>query len=245
MIASQGRASSARHQHKRVSMLPTAPKRRVSHRLLLACLLAASLAGCANQPSSQLNSLPQRVELGAVPFYRGNANQSAPMALAAILSQQGVRITPGLLEGPLQLPQGVDRLQASVATVARQYGMVVYPLDGTLPALLTQVAAGNPVLLRYQEGSAFWSEPRYALLVGYDRYKSRVLLRAGNNRRLLMDFDDFAAAWKKEGSWAVLVQPPGQLPAQVDRQRWLKAANELAQAGQEQAARQAVNAVGQ
>ena len=47
------------------------------------------------------------------------------------------------------------------------------------------------------------------------------------------------------GSWAVLVQPPRQLPAQVDRQRWLKAANELAQAGQEQAARQAVNAVGQ
>ena len=47
------------------------------------------------------------------------------------------------------------------------------------------------------------------------------------------------------GARALLVQPPGQLPAQVDRQRWLKAANELAQAGQEQAARQAVNAVGQ
>lgn len=215
-----------------------------SRRVLAACLLAATLAGCAGQPSSELKQLPQRVELSAVPFFRGNANQSAPMALAALLSQQGVRITPGLLEDPLKLPQGLDRLQDSIQNVARQYGMLVYPLDGNFPALLTQVAAGNPVLVRYQEGSAFWSEPRYTLLVGYDRYKQRVLLRAGMSRRLLMDFDTFESAWKKEGAWAVLVQQPGQLPAQVDRQRWLKAANELAQAGQEQAARQAVNALG-
>lgn len=209
-------------------------------RLLAACLLAVTLGGCASQPSSELKQLPQRVELSAVPFFRGNADQSAPMALAAALSQQGVRITPGLLG----LPKAPEKLQSGVQTTARQYGMVVYPLEASLPALLTQVAAGYPVLLRYQEGSAFWSEPRYALLVGYDRYKQRVLLRAGNSRRMPMDFDTFESAWKKEGSWAVLVQQPGQLPAQVDRQRWLKAANDLAQAGQEQAARQAVSALG-
>ena len=142
------------------------------HRLLAACLVVASLAGCASQPSSELKQLPQRVELSAVPFFRGNAEQSAPMALAALLSQQGVRITPGLLG----LPKQPEKLQAGVENAARQYGMVVYPLDTRLAALLTQVAAGYPVLVRYQEGSAFWSEPRYGLLVGFDRYKQRVLL---------------------------------------------------------------------
>ncbi|WP_342624984.1 peptidase C39 family protein [Pseudomonas alkylphenolica] len=247
MIAPQGRALSAGHQHKRVFMLPlsTTFSAFAPRRLLAACAMALALAGCASQPAAPTKGLPQRVEIGSVPFYRGNANQSAPMALAAILSQQGVRITPGLLEQPLGLPQGVDKLQGSMQNVARQYGMVVYPLEPKLNALLTQVAAGNPVLLRFEQGAAFWGEPRYALLVGYDSYKQRVLLRAGNNRRLLMDFDDFASAWNKQGSWAVLVQPPSQLPAQVDRQRWLKAANDLAQAGQEQAARQAVSALGQ
>ncbi|ROL75581.1 hypothetical protein BHU25_09275 [Pseudomonas vranovensis] len=214
-------------------------------RLLLACALGLALAGCASQPPSQLKNLPQRVEIGSVPFYRGEANQSAAMALAALLSQQGVRITPGLLDKPLGLPQHIDQLEQAIPRVGREYGMVVYPLEPRLDALLTQVAAGNPVLLRFQQGSTFWSEPRYALLVGYDRYKQRVLLRAGMNRRLLMEFDDFESAWQKQGSWAVLVQQPGQLPAQVDRQRWLKAANDLAQAGQEQAARQAVSALGQ
>lgn len=211
-----------------------------ARRLLAACVMAAGLAGCASQPSSELKQLPQRVELSAVPFYRGNADQSAPMALAALLSQQGVRVTPGLLG----LPKQPEKLQAAVENSARQYGMVVYPLEHSLAALLTQVAAGYPVLVRFQEGSAFWSEPRYGLLVGFDRYKQRVLLRAGNSRRMLMDFDSFESAWNKEGNWAVLVQKPRQLPAGVDRQRWLKAANDLAQAGQEQAARQAVEAIG-
>ena len=213
-------------------------------RLLLACLIAASAAGCASAPPASLKGLPQRVEISSVPFYRGNANHSAAMALAALLSQQGAPITPGLLDKPLNLPQGADSLGTSIPRVARDYGMVVYPLDKQLDALLAQVAAGNPVLLRYQEGSAWWSEPRYALLIGYDRYKQRVLLRAGMHRRQMMAFDDFQAAWAQEGSWAVLVQPPRQLPAQVDRQPWLQAADELARAGQEMAAKQAVNSLG-
>ncbi|QBF27487.1 peptidase C39 family protein [Pseudomonas tructae] len=223
----------------------TSPIGFTPRRLLLACALSLALAGCASPPASQLKHLPQRVEIGSVPFYRGEANQSASMALAALLSQQGVRITPGLLDKPLGLPANLVKVEGSIQRVGREYGMVVYPLEPRLDALLTQVAAGNPVLLRFEQGSAFWGEPRYALLVGYDRYKQRVLLRAGMNRRLAMDFDDFESAWQKQGSWAILLQQPGQLPAQVDRQRWLKAANDLAQAGQEQAARQAVSALGQ
>ncbi|WP_426934926.1 peptidase C39 family protein [Pseudomonas fulva] len=216
---------------------------KVVRQLILACWLGVTLAGCAGTPSTALQGLPQRVELSSVPFYRGNANHSAAMALAAILSQQGAPITPGLLDQPLDLPTGIDSLDTSIPRVARDYGRVVYPLDKRLDALLTQVAAGNPVLVRYQDGSAWWSEPRYAVLIGYDRYKQRVLMRAGMQRRLVMAFDDFASAWAKEGRWAILVQPPGELPANVDRQRWQQAADDLARAGQELAARQALDSL--
>lgn len=222
---------------------PSSSPTKVVRQLILACWLGVTLAGCAGTPSTALQGLPQRVELSSVPFYRGNANHSAAMALAAILSQQGAPITPGLLDQPLNLPTGIDSLDTSIPRVARDYGRVVYPLDKRLDALLTQVAAGNPVLVRYQDGSAWWSEPRYAVLIGYDRYKQRVLMRAGMQRRLVMAFDDFASAWAKEGRWAILVQPPGQLPADVDRQRWQQAADDLARAGQELAARQALDSL--
>ncbi|WP_144937508.1 peptidase C39 family protein [Pseudomonas alabamensis] len=215
----------------------------VARRLLAVCAATAVLTGCAGQPPALPAGLAQRVEIGSVPFYRGYANHSGAMALAALLTQQGVQITPGMLDAPLGLPEAADRLQTRIPPVARDHGLVVYPLDSSLDALLVQVSAGNPVLLSYREGTAWWGEPRYALLIGYDAYKRHVLLRSGMNRRQLMDFDAFAQAWAKEGSWAVLVQPPTRPAAQVDRQRWLQAADELARAGQERAAHQAVSSL--
>lgn len=210
---------------------------------LLAGACAMSLAGCAGNVQPEIQRLPERVELNSVPFFRGEAYQSGPGTLASMLSQQGIVITPGLLDKPLHLPGAEAQLQQNMQVLAREYGMVVYPLDSNLPALLTQVAAGFPVMLRFTEGTALWSGPRYAVLAGYNRHKQTVLLRAGQDRRLLMSFSSFESAWKSAGSWAVLIQGPTQLPAQVDRQRWLTAADDLAQAGQEQAAARATKAL--
>ncbi len=218
--------------------LQTVPGRR----LWLVGALLLGLGGCAGGVAPDVQRLPERVELNAVPFFRGEAYQGGTMALASMLSQQGVTVTPGLLEKPLKLPGAEEGLERNMQVLAREYGMVVYPLDPELSALLAQVAAGYPVLVRFNEGRV-WSTPRYAVLVGYNRSKQTVLLRAGMNRRMPMEFTAFASAWKDAGSWAVLVQAPTQLPAQVDRQRWLKAANDLAQAGQEQAAAQATKAL--
>ncbi|MNQ64889.1 hypothetical protein D3C85_793290 [compost metagenome] len=220
-------------------MLPVLPRFRFA---LLAAACVLSLAGCAGSVQPEVKHLPERVELNGR-FYRGEAYQSGPQTLASLLFQQGVVITPGLLDKPLHLPGAEAQLQQNMPKLAREYGMVVYPLDGNLPALLTQVAAGYPVLLRYTEGSAFWKEPRYAILAGYNRQKQTVLLRSGMNRRLLLDFNAFESAFKEAGGWAVLIQAPTQVPASVDRQRWLSAANDLAQAGQEQAAARATRAL--
>lgn len=209
---------------------------------LLIAVGAAVLNGCAGTVAPEVKRLPERVELSGT-FYRGEANQSGPQVLASLLSQQGIVITPGLLEKPLELPGAEDKLQRNIENLAREYGMLVYPLDNNLPALLTQVAAGYPVMVRFSEGSAFWAEPRYAILSGYDRNKQNVLLRAGMNRRQLMSFSAFESALEKSGGWAILIQKPSQIPAAVDQQRWLKAADALAQAGQENEAAQARKAL--
>lgn len=221
-------------------MLPVFPRIRCA---LLAAACVLSLAGCAGSVQPEIQRLPERVELSGMPFYRGEAYQSGPQSLASMLSQQGIVITPGLLDKPLHLPGAEAQLQQNMQNLAREYGMVVYPLDSNLPALLTQVAAGYPVLLRLSEGSAFWKEPRYAILAGYNRHKQTVLLRSGMDRHLLMSFNSFESAFQNAGGWAVLIQGPTQIPAKVDSQRWLKAADELARAGQEQAATNATKAL--
>lgn len=211
-------------------------------RVWWAGVLVLLMTGCASVERPDLRQLPERVELNGVPFFRGNANQSGPQVLASMFSEQRIRTTPGLLTKPLKLPGAEDALQSNMEKLASEYGLLVYPLDKSLSALLTQVAAGYPVMLRFTDGTV-WSTPRYAMLVGFNRTKQTVLLRAGMERRRLMDFDKFESAWKDAGGWAVLVVSPGQLPAHVDRARWLKAANDLSRAGQEQASVKAIQAL--
>ncbi len=213
-----------------------------SVRLWLLSVFALAMVGCASVEPPELRHLPERVELNGVPFFRGNANQSGPQVLASMLGQQRIRITPGLLIKPLKLPGAEASLQDNMEQLAAQYGLMVYPLDTSLAALLTQVAAGYPVMLRFSDGTV-WSEPRYAMLVGYNRTKRTVLLRAGMERRRLMDFNKFESAWKDAGGWAVLILSPEQLPANVDKARWLKAANDLSRSGQEQAGARAIKAL--
>jgi len=203
--------------------------------LLLACALG--LAACSGHPS-RLAGLPERVELNGVPTFRSEAYLSGPSALASMLSQQGIVMTPGLLDKPLHLPGGEADLERNMQVLAREYGLMVYPLDNQLTAVLAQVAAGYPVMARINP--SFWSGTRYVVVVGFNQQKSTVLLRSGMDRRLLMSFSDFESAWKSAGNWAILTQRASQLPANVDAQRWQAAANATAQAGQEQAAAQAL-----
>ncbi|KMM80949.1 lipoprotein [Pseudomonas deceptionensis] len=210
-----------------------------SARLWLVALFTLAMVGCASVEPPEIRSLPERVELNGVPFFRGNAHQGAPQTLAAMLGEQKVRVTPGLLTKPLKLPGEQASLQGNIEQLAAGYGLMVYPLDRSLSALLTQVAAGYPVMLRFSDGT-LWSEPRYAMLVGYNRTKRTVMLRAGMERRRLMDFDTFKSHWMDAGGWAVLMLSPTQLPANVDKARWLKAANNLSRSGQEQAGATAI-----
>ncbi len=210
--------------------------------------MALSLAGCADPHAykpgypAQYKRLPDRVEINSVPFFRGQAYQSGPFALASMLSVHGVQTTPGLLEKPLKLPGAEDKLDQNMASLAREYGFVVYPVDHQFPDLLAQVSAGYPVLVRFNDGSLWWKEQRYGVLVGFNQNKRSVLIYTGLGR-LTVSFEEFTSDWNSAGNWALLVQSPRQLPSPVDRGRWLKAANDLAQAGQEQAAGEAVKAL--
>ncbi|OYT94404.1 MAG: hypothetical protein CFE49_18410 [Pseudomonas sp. PGPPP3] len=190
-----------------------------------------------------LRPLPERVELTDVPAFPERAYQGAPTALASLLVQQGVDTSPGLQAKALQLPEAEDRLQQNMLTQVNSHGLLVYPLQPTLQALLEQVAVGLPVLLRFNEGLAWVAMPRYAVLVGYDREEQTLLLRAGNSRRWETSFSSFVSAWQSSGAWAVLVLAPVQLPAKVDARRWQLAADEVARAGHKEAAANARRAL--
>lgn len=204
---------------------------------MLAGGLLLLVSGCSSQVvvAPEVRALPERVELNGVPFFAETAFEGAPGAVAVMLSQQDVVTTPGLVAKKMRLPGQEALVEKNLTRVVTEHGLLVYPLPSRLADVLEQVSAGYPVLVRLDDGSLI-SSPHYAVVVGYDRVKQRLLLRSGMNRRLIMTFKDFQSAWDALGNWAILIQAPAQLPANVERQRWLTAVSQLEQAGQKLAA---------
>lgn len=208
--------------------------------------LVAGLGGCAVvAPQTDAlrqtlpAGLPERIELGEVPFFPQKDYHCGPAALATILANIGVKVTPDDLVGQVYLPAREGSLQIEMIAAARRYGMVSYQLAPRFKDLLHEVAAGNPVIVLQDYG--VWPIPvwHYAVVVGYDYQKGELLLRSGEKPRLGIPFGILEYTWKESNYWAMVVVPPDRIPATANEADYLLAVAAIEHGGNSHAARQA------
>lgn len=206
------------------------------------------LAGCAAAPQTRAllaappDGLPPAVELADTPFWPQQRHQCGPAALATVLGAQGVTVEPAQLVDAVYVPKLQGALSAELAAAARRYGMLAYHLQPSLPALLTEIAAGNPVLVLQNLGTDWLARWHYAVVIGYDLNSDAILLRSGTTRRWRTSLSTFERTWARGTYWALVVLPPGEMPAAVDSAGYLQAAHDLETAGQPAAALRAYRA---
>ena len=212
--------------------------------LLFAVIL---LGACARSPIVPVGAadLPERVELDEVPFFPQDDYQCGPAALATMLTQRGIATGPEQLVKRVYLPQRKGSLQVEMVAAARAHDLLVYPLEPRLEAVLTEVAAGNPVLVLQNLAFDRWPQWHFAVVVGYDLATQTLVLRSGTTRRWTGSFRQFERSWAKGERWAVVTVAPDQLPSTAQETVWLKAANDLEQTGHDGAALDAYEAAAQ
>ncbi len=212
--------------------------------LLLAALV--SLSGCASltaiQPEQAFQHAPRSVELRDVPFYPQEKLLCGPAALATVLTWSGVPTKPDQLTGDLFIPDRKGTLQPEVVAQARRRGRLVYQIPPTLDAVMAELHAGHPVLVLQNNGLSWWTEWHYAVVVGYDAAARNFILRSGTDRRHLLSLDLFHRTWERARDWGIVVLRPDDLPATANPQAFLKAASDLEQVNQKQAALKAYRA---
>ncbi len=191
-------------------------------------LLLAALSGCATPQTKRLlesaPAFPQRVELSAVPFFAQEAYQCGPAALATVLNNSGLNVTPDELGPQVYVPARQGSLQFELLAAARRYGRVPYVLRPQLETLAAEVAAGNPVLVLQNLGIAalpFW---HYAVVVGFDLARADIVLRSGRERRRVTSLQTFERTWHRGDYWAIVVLPPDTLPHTAEELPYLQSA---------------------
>ena len=197
-------------------------------RLLAGVFILAALTGCASllpQSASLRETLPaelhRKVELKDVPFFPQTEYQCGPASLAMLLNAAGVKVTPEDLVPQVSLPERKGSLQIEMLAAPRRHGLVSYQLAPRFADLLTEIAAGNPVIVLQNLGlKEGW---HYAVAIGYDYDWGKLYLRSGENRRQVMPFAINELVWMRSGYWAMVALPPDRIPATADESRWLSA----------------------
>jgi tetratricopeptide (TPR) repeat protein len=210
-------------------------------RLLVLPWLMLLLSACAGQPAflpanELLQQLPPTVFIDQVRFYAQDDYQCGPAALAMLLSQRGFSDTPESLKGRVYLPARKGSLQVEMVAAAREHGLLVYPLQPNLAALLTELAAGNPVLVMQNLGFNWYPYWHYAVVVGYDLRTQEMILHSGVNQAEREPFSLFMRLWDRTERWAIVALPADVLPASAEPLRYLQAASDLELSGQLDAA---------
>ena len=205
------------------------PLARTSPALAGLVLCAVLLGGCATAPQMAAlqrdwpGAWPPARLLESVPFFAQDDRLCGPAALAMVAQAAGHPVTPAELTPQVYLPGRRGALQVEMLAATRRLGLVPYVIAPDLRSLLSEVVAGQPVLVLQNLGLSISPLWHYAVVIGYDRATQDLILHSGTTARQRLPVSTFEQTWARSGHWAVRVTPPQHLPATATAMGWAQA----------------------
>jgi hypothetical protein len=194
--------------------------------LLAACTTAPGLPPLSD-PS--MTALPAAETVEAVPFFPQDDYYCGPAALAMVLAWSGLEVTQDDLVPVVYTPGRQGTLQADILAGARRFGRLAVPVR-TVPDLLAEIAAGHPVLVFQNLSLPIYPQWHYAVATGYDLETGKLRLHSGRTEHLETRLSTFTRTWARGDYWALVILPPGRLPATAGERQVLEAAAALERA---------------
>ncbi|MBC7952645.1 MAG: PA2778 family cysteine peptidase [Rhodospirillaceae bacterium] len=212
-------------------------------RTLIVLALACGLAACAGRETERLvaDGRADVARVAGVPFFPQTERACGPASLAMVLTWSGVPVSPEAVSTQVYTPGREGSFATDMMAAARRNGRLAVPVT-QLPDLLTELAAGHPVLVFQNLGLDIWPVWHFAVAVGYDLPERKVVLHSGIEDSQRLSLDTFELTWDRADRWALVVLPPDQLPATATEPAVVAAAAGLERVGLADAAAQAYGA---
>jgi hypothetical protein len=204
-------------------------------RALVPLLFIGWLAGCATPPQvlelqRAPGGLPPKVELADVPFFPQEELWCGPAAIAMVLAWSGLSVTQEEMAREVYTPGREGTLQTDILAGARRNGRLAVEVRELRP-LLTELAAGHPVLVFQNLGLASIPRYHYAVAYGYELEPAGLFLHSGLEARRVTPLGTFERTWARTAHWALVVTAPDRLPATAQLEPVLAAALGIERAG--------------
>ena len=157
--------------------------------------------------------------MAGIPFHPQEAHHCGPASLLTVLQASGIDAGYGEVVERVYVPGLEGSLQVEMLAAARQFGRVAYVLPPEPASLLAEVRAGRPVLVLLNLGLPRRPRWHYAVVVGFDPPRNRVLLHTGRTARDRQKASAWLRRWDWAARWAMVLLRPGEWPARPDRER--------------------------
>ncbi|MES2623895.1 MAG: PA2778 family cysteine peptidase [Pseudomonadota bacterium] len=168
-------------------------------------------------------ALSAPVLLDEVPFFAQDAYQCGPAALATVLGASHIAVTPDDLVPLVYVPERQGSFQVELIAAARSYDRLAYEIPRTLNALLTEISAGNPVLVMQNLGVSWYPKWHYAVVKGFNVENRKLILNSGLQENYEISLSIFERTWARAEHWAIVVLEPGTMPASAEPLQYFNA----------------------
>jgi Peptidase_C39 like family/Tetratricopeptide repeat len=183
---------------------------------------ATQTTGQAGTPA-----LPMAAAVTGVPFFPQTQYHCGPAALAMVAQHAGIAVQPDDLTDQVYLPGRQGSLQVEMLVASRRQGLLAYPLAPRLDDMLREVAAGNPVVVLQNLAFNFSPLWHYAVVIGYDRERNRIILHSGLTERLELSLYTFERTWARGQYWSMVALDPSRVPVTAEADAFMSAAASL------------------
>lgn len=203
------------------------------------CMVAAA---CATPQTDALRrdpgALPAATTIRDAPFFAQRTKECGPAALAMVLVHSGVSTDPDALVGEVYNPGRGGSLAPAVLAAARRNGRIAYPIT-ELETLFGEIERGRPVIVLQNLALEWLPRWHYAVAVGYDLTRDRIVLHSGKVPFRETRLATFERTWARGDHWALAILRPDEFPAGADPLVYAKAVAGVERAGQTEVAAEA------
>ena len=167
-----------------------------------------SIASCA----TTMKTPSEGTFLAGVPFFRQEAYQCGPAALATVIDYwhaktgAGRKVTPEDMAPAIYSPTARGVLGMDLERYAGKQGFLTRQYQGTIEDLRGCIDEATPPIILVDLGFALYQVNHFAVVTGYNT--EGLFVNSGGEENRFIREGEFKKIWGKSGNWMLVVRPP-------------------------------------